>query len=129
MQTRLLDSPKKRIIIALTAAAALVVICAGVLMLRPPEHPINGPKIIAAARAYTRALQQSHSPIQPTVPLQTLISRGFLKPADAGSLAGMDATIFLVAGNGHPSILMRVHLPDGNDLVLLDDGSVRQLKR
>jgi hypothetical protein len=131
MKTRLLDTPGRRISTAVTVAVVMILVGGGIYAFwgGATTGRINGLKIVAAARAYTHALQESHAPVQVTVPLQTLIDKGFLKAGDVGALTGLDARIFLVAGSGSPAILMQVHMPDGSDLVLLDDGSVRQSRR
>jgi hypothetical protein len=131
MKTRLLDSPAKRISIAVAILTGLVLLAVAVYIFlgTSSSQPVNGLKIVAAAQAYTRALQQSHSPIPPTVPLQALIDRGLLQASDVGSFQGMDATIFLTAPTNGPAALMRVQMPDGMDLILLADGSTLGVKR
>jgi hypothetical protein len=132
MKTQLLDSPSKRIPIAVATVTGLILVAAAIYTFlgTPPPQPVNGPKIIAAAHAYTRALLQNHAPVPQAVPLQVLIDQGFLQPADAGSLQGMDASISLMARDTDPTfVLMRVHMPDGTDLVLLADGSAQGIKR
>ncbi len=131
MKTRVLDSPAKRISIAVAVLAGLVLLAAAVYIFlgTARSQPANGPKIIAAAHAYTLAQRERHAPIPQAVPLQVLIDQGLLQPADIGSFQGMDATIFLTAGTGGPSVLMRVKMPDGTDFVLLTDGSTLTIKR
>jgi hypothetical protein len=131
MKTRLLDSPTKRISIAVAVLTGLVVLAAAayIFLGSSPSQPANGAKIISAAHAYTQALQQHHAPVPQSIPLQVLIDQGLLQPADVGSFQGMDAKIFLTASGSGPNILMRVHLPDGTDLVLFGDGNAQQVKR
>jgi len=130
VKTQLLDSPSKRVPIAVATVIGLILIGAAIYTFlgTPTTQPVNGPKILAAARAYTHALLQSHSAIPHAVPLQVLIDKGFLQPADAGSLQGMDASIFLTASSGGPTVLMRVRMTDSTDFVLLADGSTQQIK-
>jgi hypothetical protein len=131
MKTQLLDTPSKRIPIAVAVVTGVILVGAAIYTFlgTPASLPINGLKIIAAAHAYTRALVQRHAPIPAAVPLQTLIDQGLLEPADVGSFLGMDANIFLTATNNGPAVLMRVRMTDGTDLVLLADGSAQQTKR
>jgi hypothetical protein len=131
MKTRILDTPAKRISIAVAIVAGLILLAAAIYFVVGivAPRPANGLKIIAAAHAYTRALQQRHLPIPQAVPLQVLIDQGLLQPADIGSFRGLDANIFLTAGSAGPTVLMRVHMPDGTDLVLLADGNARKIKR
>jgi hypothetical protein len=104
----------------LVAAGAYTFLGTGV------SRPVNGMKIIGAAHAYTRALMQNHQAIPPSVPLQVLVEKGFLQPADIGSFQGMDAAIILTKSGPGPTVLMRVHMPDG-DLLLLGDGSAQKV--
>jgi hypothetical protein len=132
VKTQILDSPAKRISIAVAVLTGLILVAAAAYTFlgSSASKPVNGLKIIAAARAFTRSLRQEHLPIPPAVPLQLLIDQGLLQPADIGSFQGLDAKISLMASNGSPSFeLMRVHLTDGSDLVLFADGSAQQTKR
>ncbi len=133
MKTRILDSPAKRISIAVAMLAGLILLAAAVYIFLGTAalQRANGPNIIAAARAYTRSLQQRHLPIPQAVPLQVLINQGLLQPADVGPFQGLDANISLTArdSDGAQTVLMRVHMPDGTDLVLLADGSAHQVAR
>jgi hypothetical protein len=130
MKTQVLDSPAKRISIAVAIVTGLILLAAIVFTFLGGSSslPANGPKIIAAARDYGRALKQAHSPIPQSVPLQTLIDQGLLQPADVGSFQGLDANISLTSSSDSAhTILMRVHMPDGLDLVLLGDGSAQEV--
>jgi hypothetical protein len=132
MKTSILDSPAKRIAIAVAIVAGLILLAAAVYTFLGPasSQPANGLKIIAAARAYTRVLQQNHAPIPPTVPLQVLIDQGLLQPADVGSFQGLEANISLTASSDDAhTVLMRVHMPDGMDFVLLANGNAMQIAR
>jgi hypothetical protein len=133
MKTLILDSPAKRISIAVAIVTGLILLAAAVHTFLGPSssQPANGPKIIAAAQTFTRALKEHHLPIPQSVPLQVLIDQGFLPSADAGPFQGLDASIFLTAkvSDGPHAVLMRVHLPDGTDLVLLAEGTATVVKR
>lgn len=131
MKTRIMDSPAKRIPIAVATLTGLILIVAAIYIFHgsaSTQRP-NGLKIIQAARTYTRALRENHLPVPQSVPLQFFIEQGLLQPADLGSFQGMDAKIFLTANNGSLPALMQVHMPDGTDMVLLADGSMRQVMR
>lgn len=131
MKTQILDSTAKRISIAVAILTVLLLLAIALYTFlgSTPSQPADGLKIIAAARTYTRALQQRHAPIPPEVPLQVLIDQGLLQPADVGSFQGMDANIALTAPSNGPAVLMRVHMPDGTDLVLQANGSSQQVRR
>jgi hypothetical protein len=129
MNTRILDTATKRISIAVAIVTGLILLAVAVYTFLGPtaSQPANGPKIIAAAQAFTRALRQSHAPIPQSIPLQVLIDQGLLQPADIGSFQGLEANISLTATNPGPqTVLMRVHMPDGTDLTLLANGSAQQ---
>jgi hypothetical protein len=131
MKTRVLDSPAKRISIAVAVLTVLVLLAGAVYIFlgTPASQPVNGPKIIAAAHAYSQGLRQRHAAIPQSVPLQVLIDQGLLQPADVGSFQGLDAQISLTASGSGPNVLMRVHMTDGTDLLLLSDGSTQGIKR
>lgn len=131
MKTPDTESPAKRLPVVLLVVTALAVIGGGLhFFFSNNSSPADGPKIIAAAQAYTRALRQSHAPVPHAVPLQTLIDKGLLKPADVGSFQGLDAKVFLTGANtGGPDVLMTVRLSDGTDLVLLANGATQTIKR
>ena len=53
-----------------------------------------------------------------------------LQPADIAAFAGLDATLALIYNPSDPTfVLMRVHLPDGTDVVLLADGTAQTTRR
>jgi len=127
MKTQELNSSSKRISIAVAVLTAIILVGAGAYTFFGSSsfRPVNGLKIIAAARAYTAALQKEHAPVPPNVPLQVLVDRGLLQPGDIGSFQGLEANISLTATNGAQNVLMRVHMQDGTDLLLLADGSAQ----
>jgi len=105
--------------------AAVVMVVAG----STPEK-VNGLRFVAAARGYTRMLVASKQPIPATVSLNELLARGFLKPADVAPFQGLQTEIILTSDASNPrAALMRVHLSDGTDLVLFNDGSTQQVRR
>lgn len=133
MKTAQLDTPAKRISIAVAVLTGLVLLAAAIYAFLGVSStpPINGLKIIAAAHAYTQALRLSHVPVPHTVSLQSLVNQKLLLPADLGPFQGMDGSISLTADpkEGAQAVLMRVHMPDGADLVLLADGSAQEVNR
>src|ERR1700749_2761585 len=103
MKTNVLDTSTKRISIGVAVLTALVLAGgAGYHFTEGPAQPLNGLKIMTAARDYTRSLTAKKQPIPATVPLQTLVDRGFLQPADLGSLQGVEANLSLVAPTNSP---------------------------
>lgn len=128
MKTQALDSTSKRISMGVAVLTGIILLGAAAytFMGGSTSKPVNGLKILAAAHSYTAALQQQHQAIPETVPLQVLVDHGLLQPADIGSFAGLQADIALKGTNGAQNVLMRVHLQDGTDLVLLTDGSAQR---
>jgi hypothetical protein len=124
MNTRLLDSPARRISLAVAVLALLVIVGAGLYLFlgTSAEPSVNGPKIVAAASAYTRSLARNHVPIPQTLPLQTLVDKGLLQPADIGALQGLDAKVFLTSTAGPLQPLMTVRMPDGTAFMLTANG-------
>jgi hypothetical protein len=131
VKTRIEEPPARRTPIASAIVIVLVIVAAGIYLLHgsAPAPQANGPRIFAAAQAYARALHDRHQPIPHSVPLQTLLDQGYLRPADAGPFNGLEAYISLVATNGRPLVLMQVRMPDGQNLLLLPDGSMQPVKQ
>jgi hypothetical protein len=131
MKTQLLDSPAKRVPIALAVLTVVVVVGAAIYTFSrsAPSQPVNAPKIIAAARTYSHSLRDGHQPVPHSIPLQKLVDQGLLLPADLGPFQGMEANIFLTSDPGDPPVLMRVHMTDGTDIILMANGQMLQVKR
>jgi len=131
MKTRILDSPASRISVAVAVLAGLILIGAGAYTFfgMGDNKPVDGMKIISAAHNYTRFLIQNQQPIPQAVSLQVLVDKGFLQPADIGPFQGLKAAIALTKRGSGPSVLMRVQMPDGMDLVLFEDGVTQKIKR
>ncbi|MDB6111670.1 MAG: hypothetical protein JWR69_3420 [Pedosphaera sp.] len=90
-----------------------------------PPGRVDAEKIIAAAQAYTRELRASSTPLPPSVSMDQLITKGLLKREDVSGFDGVEVIVYLSGSTNAPrSVLMRAHLPDGQDVVVLTDGSV-----
>jgi hypothetical protein len=134
MNIRTLDSASaKRISMGVAVLTGLILAGAAIYTFfgGADSRPADGPKIIAATHAYALALKEQHLPIPHALPLQVLVDKGLLQTADIGPFQGLDAEIFLTSSDkaGPRFPLMRVHLPDGTDLVLWADGSSQKVKR
>jgi hypothetical protein len=89
---------------------------------------VDGPAIIAAAHAYTSDLRARAQPVPKSIPLQQLAALGYLKPGQIAAFRGLDATLSLTADNRSPQVvLMRVHMPDGTEVLLWSDGSTQEV--
>jgi hypothetical protein len=120
-------------IIAIAAAMAIMV-AAGLLYVfvlsSGAGSKVDGPAIIAAARAYTADLRAHGQRIPKAVPLEQLAALHYLKPEQIAAFHGLEATLALTADQPGPrAVLMRVRMPDGADIVLLSDGSVQEAPR
>ena len=114
------------------AAAVAIMVAAGLVYLfvvsRETSAKFNGAAIVAAAHDYTRDLQARKQPIPKSVTLEDLVALHFLKPEEIAAFRGANATVMLTGeGHGAQTVVMRVHFPDGSDIVLLADGSVQQV--
>jgi hypothetical protein len=127
------DSPVRRMTIAVAAAVAFMVAAALIyffVVSKETSAKFNGAAIVAAARSYTRDLQVRKQPVPKSVTLEELVAHHFLQPEEITAFRGMNATIMLTSTQSAPqTVLMRVHLPEGGDIVLLGDGSVQQVPR
>jgi hypothetical protein len=125
------DSPLRRMTIAIAAALAIMLAAGLLYVYVVPSGAgarVDGPAIIAAAHAYTSDLRVRAQPVPKSIPLQQLVALGYLKPGQIAAFRGLDATLSLTADNRAPQVvLMRVHMPDGTDLVLLSDGSAQEV--
>ena len=116
------------------ASAAGIMVAAGLLYLHVVSNStgakVNGAAIVFAAHAYTVDLRAGGKPIPKSVPLQQLATLGYLKPEQIAAFRGLEATLSLTGDERNPKTeLMRVHMPDNTDIVLLNDGTAMQVYR
>ena len=115
------------------AVAAVVLIAASITYFtftRPAPSRVDAPKILAAAHAFAHDLQAHGTAVPATVGLQDLVAKGLLSPSDVSGFAGMDVMVSLNVSETDPqSVLMRVRMQDGSQIVTLADGSVQELSR
>jgi hypothetical protein len=124
------ESPVRRMTIAIAAAVAIMVAAGLVYLLvvsKDTGGRFNGAAIVAAARSYTQDLRARKQPIPQSVSLDELVASHFLKPDDVAAFRGLKATVMLTTDDrGLKAELMRVHLADGGEIVLLADGTVQE---
>lgn len=109
--------------LVVTVALALTAVLAA---RRTPGDSPNMASIMAAARAHLGSLKAEGRPVPDSVSVADLIARGHLTPAEAGLFANLEVTLHPTADPTHPgSPLAEVHLPDGQLVVALADGSVQ----
>ena len=113
------------ILVTLALAATL---CLGLglnYVMKPPQTPDPRP-VYQAARAYKQALELKGQPVPETVSLAELTRAGFFSPSQAQAFDGYEITVSLVADESRPQdVLMRVRFPNGDEVVVLCDGSVQ----
>lgn len=115
----------------LVLCAVLLVLAAAVYFaMRPDPAPgsVNGVRILAAAQQYTRLFASQNLVVPETVALEDLLARGLLRKEDVTGLKGAEVTVWLRGDPRNPAtVLMRARFKDGQDLLLMMDGSVRQV--
>jgi len=118
-----------------TGVAVLVpVVLAGILLYAslsaPPPRHVDGMKVLAAARAYAADREHRGLALPASVSVRELTERGLLTAADVSGFAGMEVMVSLSPGQRSlRDVLVRAHLSDGYDVILLADGSVHEVRR
>ena len=88
------------------------------------------PELAAAEERYLHDHAFPGQPLPASVTLQDLLGGGYISAGDVRSLDGADVTFYPAATNLTPqSVVVRVRLSDGSQIVALADGSVQQLPR
>jgi hypothetical protein len=91
---------------------------------------VDVPKVIAAAKAYGEQLRTTGAAVPAEVSLNQLIASGLLRSNDVSGFSGMKVTVALgVDAQNLQQVLMRARLPDGTEIVALNDGSVQHGRR
>jgi len=119
-----------RKVVIVGAIVALLALTVYVSTRSPSASPgkVDAPRILAAAREYTRLFMAQHLPVPASVNVDELISRGLLRPEDVAGFAGAEVSVSLKGDPRDPhTVLMRAKFKDGKDLLLLADGSVQQV--
>jgi hypothetical protein len=122
----------KRILTVVAVIAAVMIAASFIYFAftRPARGRVDAPKIFAAAHTYAHDLQAHGTAVPATVGLQDLVAKGLLSPSDVSGFAGMDVTVSLNVSETDPqSVLMRVRMQDGSQIVTLADGSVQGVSR
>ena len=85
-------------------------------------------EFVEAAEAFSRDWKTNASPLPSTIPINDLVSRGYIRTEDTRELNGLDVIVSLTTVtsevNNANEALARVRLPSGRDIVLAGDGSV-----
>jgi len=121
---------RKAGILFLTVALTLV----GVLLFsqwwQTPVPVQNWACLPAAVHAYVWDLQARRMPVPESVTLEQLVQAGFLRHEDAKAFDGMEVSFALHPNPDRPQeSIIRVRMPNGEQLAVLGDGSVQELSR
>ena len=122
----------KRVIIVTVGAALLMAALFFVFLSvsSPPGGRVDAEKLVAATHAYTQELKARGLAVPESVSLEELIRRGLLRREDVKGFDGMQVTVGLDASETRPQhTLIRVRMPDGQELAALGDGSVQAVRK
>jgi hypothetical protein len=122
---------KTRRFLIFTAAIALaaVVGCYFFVILKPQPGHLDAEKITAAIHAYSSKMKSENQLLPPTISLQELIDKGFLKHEDVAAFDGWKVTVSLTSDEADPqSILMTAQSSDGHKMVVVADGSIQSMQ-
>jgi hypothetical protein len=120
---------KRFLIFAVAIALAVIVGCYFFLILKPQRGHLDAGKVSAAIHAYSNEMKSQNQLLPPTISLQELIAKGFLKHEDVIAFDGWNVTASLTASEIDPSaILMNVQSPDAHQIAVMADGSVQSIK-
>ncbi len=112
--------------------AVAVAVCLALIAYWKRPVPIlnDASKLISAVRAYSLDKAKKGQPVPDTMPLTELVKGGFIAAEDVRAFDGMEVTFYLTIDATNPQeVLIRVRLPDGGQMVMLADGSVKQLPK
>lgn len=88
---------------------------------------LNLPVLMGAITAYCDRQRERGLPVPAEITIDELVAQGFISSNDVSAFAGMKATLTLNADPKNlQQALMRVNLPDGTEISVLNDGSVQQ---
>jgi hypothetical protein len=121
---------KSFLIFIAAIALAIIVGCYLFVILKPQKGHLDAGKITDAIHAYGSKMKLGNQPLPTTISLQELIAKGFLKREDVSAFDGIEVTVYLTVDETTPqAVLMRARLPDGNEEVVLADGSIQQVSK
>ncbi|MBM3836121.1 MAG: hypothetical protein FJ403_23235 [Verrucomicrobia bacterium] len=123
---------KRTIVITIAAASFVAALCFAFIVFDSNSRSgrLDGQKLLAAVRTYASTMRAAGAEVPAEVSIETLIARSLLQREDVSAFNGLDVTIALEADETKPSqLLVRVRTSNGQELALLGDGSVQQLKK
>jgi hypothetical protein len=130
MKTNLNYPPAIKNTVAATAAISLTLALGTAIYfanINPEDHSINAGKLLQATRSYVHLLAGKEQSLPDSVTVKDLITQGLLAEADVPGFHGMDVSLKLSADDIQPhEVLVRARYADGDEIVVLGDGSVQQ---
>jgi hypothetical protein len=113
---------KRFLICAVAIILAAIVICYSFVMLKPQKENSNlrnhyyAEKIVAAAHVYSSQMKSENQTLPPTISLQELIAKGFLKHEEVSPFGenGIAVTIYLKVDETNPQAVL-MHAQSSSD--------------
>jgi hypothetical protein len=88
------------------------------------------PNLVIAAQSYSRDHVSRGQPMPSSVSIRDLVGSGYISAEEVRDFDGMDVTIYPMTSEAYPqSILIRVRMSDGVQIVAMADGSIQQLPK
>jgi hypothetical protein len=128
-----MHAPLTRPAMRLLPAALLLTLAAGWFYLQitdtGPDMAAYG-RVLKAAEAYRQDLAAKGDPIPPSVTLEQLLEHGSIQPREIRGFDGMAVIVSLARPEGQPpgEMLMRVRMPNGDEIAVLANGSVQTVR-
>jgi hypothetical protein len=119
---------KRFLIFTAVIVLALIVGCCLFVISKPYSGHLDAGKITAAIHAYSSELKSENQPLPPTISLQELIAKGFLKHEDVAAFDGWNVTVSTTDEADPQAILMTAQSSDGHKIIVVADGSVQSVK-
>jgi hypothetical protein len=91
----------------------------------PSLGAVDPIQIKHAVLAYLRDVASERKNPPPSIKLEELVKKGYLKDEFVKGFEGMDVTIYLQNSEQPTNAFMTVRLPSGGSMSLLNDGSVK----
>jgi hypothetical protein len=125
---------KIRRILVIGVLLAVVVVLGSVALVFHWQHSEQTfnvlPKLALAEQHFVRDLASRGQPLPTSVTLQDLVTSGYISTDEVRPLEGADVTFYPRAIDTSPqTILIRVRMSDGSEIVALADGSVEQVPK
>ena len=115
---------QKLIVVGLLIAGMAILLL--VYVRNPQNDKVDAKNIFNAAQTYTREMRGQGRTVPDSVNMKDLIALGLLKTSDVAGFSGADVTIYLTANPNDPvAVLMRARFQDGQEMLVLGDGSIR----